>query len=177
MVKEDIILSYSGQLQYDTIGHLINRMNEKMEPLKPGLPVYKKILSLMVEMLENIYRYNEHFENEPHIMKDHPPEFILACNDERYYIQTGNAVLKTDARGIMEKIDTVNELDKSELKQLYKNTITNGQFSQKGGAGLGFIEMAKLSGSKLEYSFKDINRNYFFYRLKIYIYNNNCKRV
>ena len=171
MVKENVILSYTGQLQYDTIGQLINRMNEKMEEYKPGLPVYKKILSLMVEMLENIYRYNEHFENEPRIMKEHPPRFLLTVNGDGFFLQTGNAVLINDVNDIKERIDTVNKLDKAGLKQLYKSVITNGQFSRKGGAGLGFIEMAKLSGTKLEYSFREINQNYFYYKLKILIFN------
>jgi hypothetical protein len=64
------------------------------------------------------------------------------------------------------KIDHVNKRDREELKELYKSTITNGEFSPKGGAGLGFIEMAKTTGNKLEYSFENLSKDYSVYTLR-----------
>jgi len=46
---------------------------------------------------------------------------------------------------------------------MYLEIITNGEFSAKGGAGLGFVEMAKTSGNNLEYSFKPITDDYSLY--------------
>ena len=35
--------------------------------------------------------------------------------------------------------------------------------SKKGGAGLGFIDIARKSGNKLEYHFEKINDDYYFF--------------
>ena len=56
------------------------------------------------------------------------------------------------------RIDNVNNQDREELKDLYKTTITNGEFTAQGGAGLGFIEMAKTAGNKLEYTFEGLSK-------------------
>ena len=61
----------------------------------------------------------------------------------------------------------MNKHDSYALKELYKTTITNGEFSPKGGAGLGFIEMAKTTGSKLEYNFESLSKEYTLYTLRI----------
>ena len=48
---------------------------------------------------------------------------------------------------------------------MYKQIITNGQFSEKGGAGLGLVEMAKITDQKIEYSFSEINGKFDYFRL------------
>jgi len=47
-----------------------------------------------------------------------------------------------------------------------KSTITNGEFSSKGGAGLGFIEIAKTTGNKLEYKFEGLSTGYSLYTFR-----------
>ena len=44
----------------------------------------------------------------------------------------------------------------------------NGEFTSQGGAGLGFIEMAKTAGTKLEYQFENLTEDYSLYTLKVY---------
>jgi hypothetical protein len=86
-----------------------------------------------------------------------------------FYIEAGNPILKDDIDGLQQKLDRINNLDKHGLKELYKDTITNGRFSVKGGAGLGFIEMAKLSGERLTYNFEKIDDQFSFFRFAINI--------
>jgi hypothetical protein len=55
------------------------------------------------------------------------------------------------------------------LKAYYKKILTNEEFSEKGGAGLGFIDMRKRSGLPLEISFERIDDNISNYTLVIKI--------
>jgi hypothetical protein len=41
--------------------------------------------------------------------------------------------------------------------------MKTGRMSEKGGAGLGFIDIARKSGNKLDYEFKDINGKSTFF--------------
>jgi hypothetical protein len=69
-------------------------------------------------------------------------------------------------QSLQDKLDKINELDKEGLKNLYKEIIKNNKLSDKGGAGLGFVDMARKSGRKLEYEFEPINDSSSFFSLK-----------
>ena len=78
-------------------------------------------------------------------------------------------VLKKDIPHLQEKLSVINNLDKNSIRELYKATITDGKFSEKGGAGLGIIEMAKISDEKLLYTFSEIDENFSYFILKLVI--------
>jgi len=56
---------------------------------------------------------------------------------------------------------------------LYKQQIKEGKLSEKGGAGLGFIDIAKKSGNKIEYQFKELTDDRFFFIVITTISRNN----
>jgi hypothetical protein len=163
------ILSYRGPLKYDTIGELINDLKRKVPGLKLKLVVYKKLLLIMIESLENILKYNENFDPNSFIRTNYSQEFKIERNNEKYFLRSTNVVLNKDIPRLKEKINQVNSLDNNGLKKLYKSTITNGRFSRKGGAGLGFIEMAKISTEKIQFNFKMINKEFSYYKLTVVI--------
>ena len=175
--KKELILSYSGSLKYDTIGELINNLKKAVTNFKIKLAIYKKILLVMIESLENILKYNENFDGSSYIRTNFSPEFKIEKDDEKYFLTSVNVIFNNDVPILKKKINHVNNLDSEGLKKLYKSTITDGRFTHKGGAGLGFIEMAKISTEKIQYNFTRINDKYSYYKLCIIInedyYNNN----
>ncbi len=174
--QRELILSYTGSLKYDTIGELINNLKNAVTNFKIKLSIYKKILLVMIESLENILKYNENFDTDSYIRTHFTPEFKIEKDDEKYFLTSVNVIFNKDVPVLKKKINHVNNLDSEGLKKLYKSTITNGRFTHKGGAGLGFIEMAKISTEKIQYGFTRINDEYSFYKLCIIIdedfYNN-----
>lgn len=48
-------------------------------------------------------------------------------------------------------IDHTNSLGPNELKALYRKVLANNHYSEKGGGGLGIINMIRKSGNKLKY--------------------------
>jgi len=131
----------------------------------------------MIESLENILKYNETFDSNSYIRTHFTQKFIIEKNNEKYFLTSTNVVLNSDIPKLKSKINQVNNLDSDGLKDLYKSTITDGQFTHKGGAGLGFIEMAKISTEKIQYNFETIDNKYSSYELTLVInedyYNNN----
>ena len=121
----------------------------------------------MIESLENIIRYNEILKKDQNIFTDHPPEFRIFAEGNQFFIESGNAILNIDIDKLNQKLSKLNELDKLGIRELYKETITDGKFSEKGGAGLGIIEMAKIADDKLDFSFSEINDNCSFFTLKL----------
>ena len=51
------------------------------------------------------------------------------------------------------------------LKEFYMDTLTDGQRSSKGGAGLGFITVAMKAKSKIEYTFETLNEDYLKFEM------------
>ncbi len=64
------------------------------------------------------------------------------------------------------KLEHINTLDKEGLKGYYKELIKSSEISDKGGAGLGFVDIARKSGQKLEFDFEKVNEEYSFFSFK-----------
>ncbi len=167
--SNEVIINYQGLFNFEIIGHLLNSLKDETEARGIPLAHYKKILSVMIESLENVFKYNEFFEKEEDLFPKYYPSFILESKDEGYLLKTGNPILNKDIEKLTQHIDRINSLDKDGLRLLFRSTLTNGKFSTKGGAGLGFIEMAKVSGDKINYSFTPIDQRYSYYLCEVYI--------
>lgn len=166
-VKKNLI-DYAGNLNYDDIGILLAKLKQEMDNNGFRLGAYKKVLSVMVECLENIYKYMDNPElSEKNIDKN--PYFRLFYKDLTFTIESGNPILNFDIETLKNKIDKVNFLPCDELKSLYKKIITDGHFTTKGGAGLGFIEILKTTGVPLEYNFEYVDESLSVFNLKIKI--------
>jgi hypothetical protein len=166
-LEKVIIIDYSGAIHYDTIGELIHQFKNHVPILGIQIATYKKILLVMIESLENIMKYREcpelTVENELAFI----PLFTVIKEGEKYYINSCNTLEINKMESLEKKLIYLNNLSVPGIKDYYKETITNGQFSQKGGAGLGLIEMAKISGNKIEYMFQRVDENYVNFSLRI----------
>ena len=86
-----------------------------------------------------------------------------------YKVITGNYILKHDIRSIQSRIEIVNALQPEELKDLYRGVLQIGGDSEHGGAGLGFIDMAKKASGELVYDFCEVDANHVFFTLETHI--------
>jgi hypothetical protein len=169
--KKDIVLHFKGHLGLDGISDLIHVLKERMKARQVNFVTYKKVLILMIESLENILRYNNQLDRRTNIPKDYPPNFQIYTENEGFVIESSNAILNEDIPELDDRLNYLNNLNRTSIKDLYKSTITDGKFSDKGGAGLGIIEMAKISDEKLEFSFSPINNLFSYFSLRLLVLN------
>ena len=118
--------------------------------------IYKRILSVMIEALENVYKNSETYYDNSFIRKNYLPSFKLFKDKNKYRIFVSNPIMNENIPGLKNRLDLINSKTIEELKILYRQTITNGMFTEKGGAGLGLIEMSKISGAPLNYTFEPV---------------------
>lgn len=123
----------------------------------------------MVESLENIYKHQDIIEGNSNFL----PKFSLQLDEKYICLTVANSVIKSKTSSLKERLDKVNLLDKNGLKDYYKEIILSGNVSQKGGAGLGIVNIAKVTENKLDYSFDDIDAQYSYFSLKIKVLHNN----
>jgi hypothetical protein len=165
MTNRETILEFTGHLTFSTIGRLLTLLKHRMVEKGIKLGMYKRILGVMIEALENIYKYSDQYHDNVNIEKNYLPTFELSREGLTYTITTTSPIKNSDIEKLKGKIELVNSKNTEELKALYRQTITNGQFTPKGGAGLGLIEMAKITGNPLGYRFDQINDEFSLYNL------------
>ena len=72
-------------------------------------------------------------------------------------------------QSLQSKIDKVNSLSKEELAVYYREVLSSNELSEKGGAGLGIIDLARKSGNKIAYEFNAVDGNFTFFTLIVTI--------
>ena len=166
MPEQKLLIEYKGPLTFSIISQLLNKLKEQMDLLGEKIYTYKRILIIMVEILENIHKYIESQQVKGNTII---PEidFTLTKADSTYHISATNLVGADARKIIQDKLDLINKLTPEELKKLYRQIIANGQFTKEGGAGLGFIEIAKTSQSKIDYSFEKAGDAFSYYTIHL----------
>jgi hypothetical protein len=122
----------------------------------------KAFFLILVELLQNVSRHNIQ-ENG---FKD-GIFMITEAEDNQYWTSVGNIVDTETMELLKGKLDSLNAMDAMDLKKAYKKTLREGSFSDKGGAGLGLIEIARKSSDKLGYSFDDMGDGKHFFTFNV----------
>lgn len=170
-ITREELLTHFGPLSYEEIGSLLNKMSVLLDKRNAHITVRKKVYAAMVESLENIYKHQDLIEGD----KDFLPKFSLNIDSSNFSMFVSNSILNHKVSLLKGKLDKVNSLDKNGLKDLYKNTILSGNVSPKGGAGLGIINIAKVSENKINFNFAPINEKYSYFTINILISLNYLK--
>lgn len=125
--------------------------------------IRKRVFFIIVEGLQNVTRHQSSDKSDE--LAGYPGLFVVQYKPDGYYITTGNLIKIEDEEIISKQINKINTLDKTELKQYSLEVLDEGEFSEKGGAGLGLIEIARKSGCKLIYDFEKVNEEFSFFYL------------
>lgn len=164
--NKDTIVTFKGNVTSNVIDELLDKIENRLMEFGEKSRVIRRIYYVSVETLQNLFHHSEkekEFENFFSF-------FVLKrINPGVYKIITGNFVKKQNIRLLKNRIDQINYLTKEEIKILYKLILNNDEFSNKGGGGLGLIDIARKTGHKLSYDFKTYNPNYNFFTLNVVI--------
>lgn len=163
MNQENAVLVYSGEFNQDIVKSMLNYAEGKLDATGVDDLVKKKMFNVMVEMLQNITKHQFTSEQEKIV----EPCFVLIENEHDFNVVTGNPIRQDKIELVSEKIDQVNSMNAEQLKEFYKQARLNSRISDVGGAGLGFIDMARKSENQLEYGIFDIaSDEYKYFTLK-----------
>ena len=164
MEKNNVMLSFKGVITTELMSSILAIMESKMEFLDEAPKVKRKVYNILVECLQNLYHHvDKHDEQD---LKS-TSIFMILKQEDVYHIQTGNFMLSENVEILESKLSRINQMSKEELKEYYKTVLSNGQFSDKGTAGLGMIDIARKSGKKLEYNFERVDEENSFFSLTV----------
>jgi len=168
------ILYYKGNIDSDLINKVLDTVEGKLIMVKEHSKLRKKVYNVLVESLQNLYH---HVDKVPPDFEDTTSERygILSINkvERGYRIITGNFIRTADVARLEEKIGKINNSSHEEITELYKFILNHQRITSKGGGGLGLVDMARKTGNKLEYFFKEYDEENSFFYLNVLVSENN----
>lgn len=171
MDRDNILLSFKGDITAELLTSILQIIESKMDNMQEEPKMKKKVYIVLVELLQNLY----HHMDDPSLQAGSSSEasrtaiFMIGKEQNHYNVITGNYIKNDKVTGLKKKMDEINSLPPEELKEHYKKILNNGQMSDKGGGGLGMVDIARRTGKPLYYEFTPINDGYSFFTLNIVI--------
>jgi ACT domain-containing protein len=159
MMKERLMFVYRGVVTNENSASLLMLLEKEMENSEFGFVGRKRLFMFVLESLQNVSRHSD---------RNHYSEMSLVVyskTDSGYTVTTGNVIETDKINDLKSKLDEINKLDSGEIRNVYRNMLSNAEFSSKGGAGLGLIEMAKKTGNKLDYDFIKLDDKFSYFIL------------
>ena len=163
MQDDNLEYTYRGSFTSTITDTILTLAESNLDYAETGNKIKKKVYFIMVEGLQNITRHQNIHESSE--VEDYPGLFVIQRKATGYFITTGNIIKDCDIEMLKQQIDKINTLDRKELKEYSLQILSEGGLSDKGGAGLGLIEMARRSGNKLYYDFKSVSKEFSFFYL------------
>jgi hypothetical protein len=147
MMKERLMFVYRGIITNENSIPLLLLLEKEMESAEFGFVGRKRLFMFVLESLQNVQRHSD--DNDLAGMS----LVVYSKFDGGYTVTTGNVIATGNIEDLKHRLDEINHLEIGEIRSVYRQMLSSSEFSRKGGAGLGLIEMAKKTGNKLDYDF------------------------
>jgi hypothetical protein len=164
MAENNVNLIWSGHMSPDIGKEVISFTETKLTEGDVEAHVRRKVFSVLVEILENVAKYSPGIEAEGQYGM---PIAMIRLEGTVFCLTTGNLILKSRVEQLREKLDLINQYDKVGLKELFRKSLSGQDIDVDSTGNMGLIDMARKSGSKLEYEFDTVNETYSYYMLTV----------
>ena len=159
MMKERLMFVYRGVVTNENSVPLLMLLEKEMENSEFGFVGRKRLFMFVLESLQNVSKHsnlNQHADMSL---------VVYSKTDNGYTVTTGNVLPSANINDLKVKLDEINHLQPDEIRNVYRQMLSTSEFSNKGGAGLGLIEMAKKTGNKLDYDFVPLDEEFSYFIL------------
>jgi len=159
MMKERLMFVYRGVVTNENSVPLLMLLEKEMENSEFGFVGRKRLFMFVLESLQNVSRHsNKSMHADMSLV-------VYSKAEKGYTVTTGNVLPVSSIYDLKVKLEEINNLEADEIRTVYRQMLSNAEFSSKGGAGLGLIEMAKKTGNKLDYDFVDLDSEFSYFIL------------
>jgi len=159
MMKERLMFVYRGEVTDENSVPLLMLLEKEMENSEFGFVGRKRLFMFVLESLQNVSRHGNKNKHADMSL------VVYSKSGNGYTVTTGNVIPAAYKNDLRNKLVEINNLDPNEIRNIYRQMLINAEFNQKGGAGLGLLEMAKKTGNKLDFDFVDLDNNYSYFVL------------
>ncbi|MFN8239139.1 MAG: SiaB family protein kinase [Bacteroidales bacterium] len=159
MMKENLMFVYRGVVTHDNSAALLMLLEKEMEISEFGFVGRKRLFMFVLESLQNVTRHTDSGDyGEMSLV-------VYSKTNGGYTVTTANVIETEKTTGLKSKLEEINSLAPGEIRNVYRQMLSSAEFSRKGGAGLGLIEMAKKTGNRLDYDFITLDDKFSYFIL------------
>lgn len=149
---ESVILTHFGELSEDLISNLTEGLEQVLIVKKCSPKMIKRMFGVVLNGLSNICCYfdeSKGLNNLGHI--------IVKDSGKRYGISIGNVVDEKCKLKLIEHINNLNNMERSQVRDFYNRSLWDKDDSPKKNIFVGFNSIAVFSKSRINYGISNLN--------------------
>ena len=159
MLKEDVVLVHYGDFSQGSLLPLLHLIEDTLANQGNGMKLKKKVGLVLIELMQNISKHGKEIDGIASGI------FLMGKTDDSYVFGAGNMIENSNIDALKERIEKLNGMNKTEKSSQYKHTLRRGVPTERGGAGLGLLEIARVSNQNLSYDFTSVSDTSSFFTL------------
>lgn len=165
MQSKNLLISYKGPVTPVIMAEISRDIREQLSDYPRAS---RKIFSIFMEMAQNILFYSA---EKIYYAGRTESVGVLQLSDTvgNYIFSCGNIVSNSDIGQLADSCNTINSLDKEELRRLKRYQRRQPQADRSQGAGIGLVQVAILSNNPLEIEVYEIDEKHSFFSLFVTI--------
>jgi hypothetical protein len=157
-----VLVSHFGEFNQSKIDQLIRIVESSVLEQGDKRQAMKRVYGAMVEVMQNMAIHST--RDQQNRMYGY---IILTRTPEHYLIEAGNLILQVSSESLKQRLDALNAMDKNQIRRAYVDTLCNEDFTDKGGAGLGMLTVAKRASQPIGYTITRLENPFAYLSLSI----------
>lgn len=159
---------YSGRFHDEHTASLITLGEEVLNDARAERAYRQRLSYVMVEAYQNIVRHRAAL---PHELERGVGRslFLMRSHSSGDEVLAMDPVTEAEIPELKASLERLGGLDLRQLKELFLRSLQDGSRSQRGGAGLGLIEMARRSGHRLRHALYPVDATHRLFALQIVV--------
>ncbi len=158
--NEIISLAYFGVFNDKITTMLIDLCESSVSKTEHLSKLSRKASFLIAESFQNIIRHGIMEKENISVIQYSKDFFQISILEDRLVISSANVIENKNIDELTKNINYINSLDSNELREYKRELLVKGTISEKGGAGLGLIEMVRKSGLPMQKHFISLTEGY-----------------
>jgi len=165
-----VMICFNGPFSHSVIEELGIAVRKYLESNDAPKNCIADVFAVFIEQAQNLKNYTSSGPfSEPEYARYKNGTLVIAREGDRYIVSSGNFVRDEDCPALEQSLSSVRVLDKLQLKALYKERLRSASPAASGGAGLGFIDMARKASDPLAFSVRRLADGSTFFNISVSI--------
>lgn len=143
------LIQYEGQLSSEVRIQLLDLLKVVSLANLGKRNDLKKLCGIALELLDNAQRY----------CSSGGVAFEWRIEGDLLVVSIRNNAAREDAERLLKTVGGINNMTPDEVATAFREQLTNEEFGAKGGAGLGMLQIAKKTGSRLKAHISPVTEN------------------
>ena len=136
---EKSLLDYKGNLTSEVRVQLLDLLHCIAQCNLGERKDLKKLVGIALELLDNAQRYNAGKE----------VEFRWYIEGSVLVVAISNRASRANAERLLDAVSSIERMNPEQIALAFRKQLTNEQFGEAGGAGLGILQIAKKIGKNI----------------------------